>query len=149
MALLYLLARCQPQTRAQPQDAPAPPPPIQRPSPPRPLGDRARLRPPLELRPGASLTTPRSALARPLPFRLSFPVRFGPVPAPPREAVASYLGLADAQVRGGTVQPLLLFNALLDCCGREGAVTGRETRGMWGGVRDVGRVDTPRQAPGL
>lgn len=85
MALLYLAARCQPQTSAQPQNAPAPRPPIQRPSLPRPLGDTARLRPPLEPRPGASLTTPRSALARPLPFRLSFPspVRSGPRPARP------------------------------------------------------------------
>lgn len=52
-------------------------------------------------------------------------------------AAASYLGLADAQVGGGPVQPLLLFNALLDRYGREDAVTGGRPGACGAGVRDV------------
>jgi hypothetical protein len=57
--------------------------------------------------PQAPLRTP---LAPPLPWRCS-----------PCSGRVSYLGLADAQVRGGTVQPLFLFNALLNCCERKRA----------------------------
>lgn len=61
--------------------------------------------------------------------RLSSPSR-----CHPSWATASYLGLADAQVRRGTVQSLLLLDALLDRCEREDAVRDRKPGACRAGV---------------